>query len=244
MQEVPILALAVFITWVIVGRLARLWAAPAALVVALAGLAATTGSDGAALTPPLLDFVTPAFDWQALVSIGLPLFIVTMASQNIPGLTVLTTFGYKPPVGPIFLSTGAASAAAAFVGAPTINMAAITAVLCAGPDAHKDPERRYVAAVAAGVGYIGFGLASGIATSLVTRASPILIEAVAGLALIPAFGSAIMAAVQDESERIPALTTFLVTASGLALVGVGSAFWGLLAGVLVHVVYKVGREIR
>ena len=242
LQQAPLIAAAILIAWVLVGRFARLWAAPAALVVALTGLVLTSGDDAGLVTMPTLAFVEPRFDWQAIISIGLPLFIVTMASQNIPGLTVLNTYGYRPDVPKIFLSTGAASTAAAVFGGPTINLAAITAVLCAGPDAHTDLSRRYVAAIVAGVTYMLLGLFSGVAASLVTRASPILIEAVAGLALIPAFGSAMLAAVQDEAERIPALATFFVTASGLSLFGIGAAFWGLAAGLLLHLLYKVGKK--
>jgi benzoate membrane transport protein len=242
LQEAPVIAAAILIAWVLVGRFARLWAAPAALVVALTGLFLTSGDHEGLLTMPTLAFVQPSFDWQAIISIGLPLFIVTMASQNIPGLTVLNTYGYRPDVPRIFLATGAASTASAFVGAPTINLAAITAVLCAGPDAHADMGRRYIAAIVAGLTYMALGLFSGVAASLVTRASPILIEAVAGLALIPAFGSAMLAAVQDEAERIPALATFLVTASGLSMFGIGAAFWGLAAGLLVHMLYRIGKR--
>jgi benzoate membrane transport protein len=229
------------VTWLVVGRFARLWASPAALLVAIAGLIATTGSDIGQMAAPSMGLLVPTFDWQAIASIALPLYIVTMASQNIPGLAVLAANDYKPDMRPIFLLTGATSAATAVVGAPTINLAAITAALCAGPDAHADRQRRYVAAIVAGAVYVGFGLLAGAATTLVTRASPILIEAVAGLALVPAFGSAMLAAVQDEAERIPALTTFLITASGLSVFGIGSAFWGLAAGVLVHLLYRLGR---
>lgn len=241
LREVPLLALAIIVTWLVVGRFARLWASPAALLVAIAGLIATTGSNIGPMAAPSMALLVPTFDWQAIASIALPLYIVTMASQNIPGLAVLAANDYKPDVRPIFLLTGAASAVSAVIGAPTINLAAITAALCAGPDAHADRQRRYIAAIVAGAAYVGFGLLAGAATTLVTRASPILIEAVAGLALIPAFGSAMLAAVQDEAERIPALTTFLITASGLSVFGIGSAFWGLAAGVLVHLLYRFGR---
>lgn len=240
LTEVPGLALLVIAVWVVVGRFYRLWAAPAALVVAIAALALTTGGAPMAGSGPLLPaltWVTPAFDWQATVSIALPLYVVTMASQNIPGLTVLANFGYRPSTRPIFLLTGAASAATAVTGAPTVNLAAITAALCAGPDAHADSARRYIAALAAGIAYVFFALLSGVATTLVTHSSPILIEAVAGLALIGAFGGSMLGAVQEEKDRIPALMTFLITASGYTVFGVGSAFWGLLAGVAVHVLY-------
>jgi benzoate membrane transport protein len=230
-------ALAVIVVWLLVGRVRRLWAAPAALAVAIALVAATSGEGAGMALVPRLEWITPTLDWQAMVSIALPLFVVTMASQNIPGLTVLSTYGYHPPTRPIFLLTGAASALGALFGGPTINLAAITAALCAGPDADKDPARRWVAGLVNGLAYVGFALMAAVATALVTRASPVLIEAVAGLALVGAFASATLAAVQDEEERLPAVATFLVTASGLSAFGIGAAFWGLVAGLAVHRLY-------
>jgi benzoate membrane transport protein len=236
LSSVPLLALLIISVWVAVGRFFRLWAAPAALAVAIGAIAMNAGGLPFG-QPPVIAPIVPTFDWQAIASIALPLFIVTMASQNIPGLAVLATHGFRPKTRPIFLVTGAVSAITAFLGAPTINLAAITAALCAGPDANPDPSRRWVAGAVSGVVYVAFALLAGIATVLVTRASPILIEAVAGLALISAFGTSILAAVQDETDRVPALMTFLVTASGLTVLGVGAAFWGLVAGLTVHFIY-------
>jgi benzoate membrane transport protein len=238
--DLPKFAVPVILAWLIVGRFARLWAAPAALAVALAAMAFDGQGNSHDLVLPALELIRPSFDWQTLVSISLPLFIVTMASQNIPGLTVLSAFGYHPSTKPIFLLTGGVSAVSALLGAPTINLAAITAALCAGPDAHARPERRYVAGIVAGLVYaLGFSLLAAVATSLVTGSSPILIEAAAGLALFGAFGSSLAGAVQDEKERLPALATFLVAASGFSLYGVGAAFWGLCAGLVVHLLYNV-----
>lgn len=233
--EVPKFAVPVILTWLVVGRFFRPWAAPAALAVALAAMAFDGQGNAQQLALPMLEFVRPSFDWQTLVSMALPLFIVTMASQNIPGLAVLNTFGYHAQTRPAFLSTGGLSAITAVLGGPTINLAAITAALCAGPDAHAQPERRYTAAVVAGLVYVLiFPLLAAIATSLVTTSSPILIEAAAGLALVGAFGTSMLGALQDEKQRLPALATFLVTASGFSLQGIGAAFWGLCAGLVVH----------
>jgi len=176
----------------------------------------------------------PVFTFEAMVNIALPLFIVTMAGQNLPGLAVLAVYDYRPPVGPMLLSTGAASALGALFGMPTINLAAITAALCAGPDAHGDPSRRYVAGIFGGIGHACFAALAGVAALLVARSPPVLIEAVAGLALISAFGGAMLNAVQDEQERLPGLITFLVTASGLTFFGIGAAFWGLVLGLVAH----------
>jgi benzoate membrane transport protein len=161
-----------------------------------------------------------------------------MAGQNLPGLTVLATYDYHPRVAPLLVSTGAASALTAPLGAPTINLAAITAALCAGPDAHRDRDRRYIAGIFSGIGYMLLTALAGVAAAVVTRSPVILIEAVAGLALIGAFGSAILNAVKEEGARLQALTTFLVTASGLSILGVGSAFWGLMLGLLVHLLFQ------
>ena len=189
---------------------------------------------------PHLEFVMPVFTFEAMVNIALPLFIVTMAGQNLPGLAVLSAYDYRPRVAPLLLSTGAASVAGAPFGMPTINLAAITAALCAGPDAHADPSRRYVAGIFGGVGYVLLAALAGVAAVLVARSPPVLIEAVAGLALIGAFGGAMLNAVQDEDGRLPGLVTFLVTASGFSLFGIGSAFWGLVIGLAVHHVLRAG----
>ncbi|TWA89802.1 benzoate membrane transport protein [Azospirillum brasilense] len=238
-SQAPGVALLVLATWAVVGRVARLYAVPAAVAVAL-GAMALDSSGGAALSGALwpgVTFVQPVFTWEAMVGIALPLFVVTMASQNIPGLAVLATYNYTPPTRPIFLVTGAASALTALGGAPTVNLAAITAALCASPDADPNPARRWQAAFVGGIGYILFAGLAGVTAVMVTRSPPILIEAVAGLALVGAFGSALMGAVQVEANRTAALVTMLVTASGLSFAGVGSAFWGLLLGGAVHLLH-------
>ena len=236
----PGLGLLVLATWAVVGRFARFYAVPAAVAVALAAMALDPPLSGALPADPWpsLVAVTPVFTWEAMIGLALPLFVVTMASQNIPGLAVLATFGYTPRVAPAFLTTGFASAVTAPFGAPTVNLAAITAAMCAGPDADPRPERRWQAAVAGGVGYVLLTAVAAITAALVTRSSPILIEAVAGLALIGAFGGSLMAALQVEEERIPALVTLLTTASGLSFFGIGSAFWGLLLGGAMHLLHR------
>jgi benzoate membrane transport protein len=241
MGTAPWVAGAILLTWLIVSRFARGYAVPAAVAVALAAMSADGLFAGIMLSDliPRLEFVMPAFTLEAMINIALPLFIVTMAGQNLPGLTVLNTYGYHPPVAPVFLATGAASATGALFGMPTINLAAITAALCAGPDAHPDPGRRYIAGIFGGIGYVALAALAGVAATLVARSPPILIEAVAGLALIGAFGSAMLNAVQDEEGRLPGLMTFLVTASGLSLFGIGSAFWGLVLGLVVHQLFGI-----
>lgn len=230
-RELPVVALTILAVWLVMMRFARLWAVPAAVAVALGAILTQGGATnlgGFHLPYPVL--VMPVFTIEALFGLALPLFIVTMASQNITGLAVLSTFGFRHSMREGLLVTGGLSALTAIFGAPTVNYAAITAALCAGGDAHADASRRYVAAVFSGIGYILFASLAAIAAALVLHASPILIEAAAGLALIGAFGGAIKGATEDEAERLPALLTFFVTASGLTFFGIGGAFWGLLLG--------------
>jgi benzoate membrane transport protein len=230
--ETPALGLPVVLTWAVVARLRRLYAVPAAVLVAAALIAVATRPDAAAMGSlwPAVVPVLPVFTPAAAVGIAVPLFIVTMASQNIPGIAVLNVNGYRPPAPPLFRATGIFSLLAAPFGGHAVNLAAITAAMCAGEDAHPDPSRRYWAAVAAGLTYVLFGLGAGAATGFLAASPPILIEAVAGLALLGAFGSALMAAVADPASREAAVICFLVTGSGVTLLGISGAFWGLVAG--------------
>ncbi|BBK42206.1 benzoate transporter [Allostella vacuolata] len=228
----PLQGLAIIIVWAVVARLKRIYAVPAAVVVAVAIIALTADGPSvpwAALWPqPVL--VWPEFAPATMVGIGLPLFIVTMASQNIPGMAVLQVNGYRPEPGPLFRMTGIFSLLGAPFGGHAVNLAAITAAMCAGVDAHPDRARRYWAAVVAGAGYVVLGLLAGAATAFVAAAPPVLIEAVAGLALLGAFAAALLGAMAELRDREAAAITFLVTASGIGFFGIGGAFWGLLAG--------------
>ncbi len=228
----PALALPVILIWAVTARFRRLFAVPAAALAMLAVTIATTRLDAITLGNlwPLPVLVMPVFTLQAMIGIALPLFIVTMASQNVPGLAVLRANGFSPPVARLFTTTGLFTVLVAPFGGHAVNLAAITAALCAGADAHPDPGRRYWAAIVAGGFYVLFGLASGGAIAFVTLAPPLLIQAVAGLALLGAFGSAMLAAVAEPADREAATATFLVSASGVTLLGVGGAFWGLVAG--------------
>lgn len=228
----PAMGLAIVVTWAVVARFNRVMAVPAAVVVtAILVLVKTTLPEGsaAAMWPrPVL--VMPEFVPATLLGLVVPLFLVTMASQNIPGMAVLNANGYRPEPGPLFTRTGILTVLNAPFGGQALNLAAITAAICAGPEAHPDPAKRWLAAAVAGAGYISFGLLAGAATVLIGAAPPVLIAAVAGLALLGAFGNALMGAVSDPAQREAAVVTFLVSASGLAIWGIGGAFWGLLAG--------------
>ena len=243
LKAMPFAALAIILTWLVVNRFARLYAVPAAVAVTL-GAIWWTGADalaGLTFALPAPVFVAPMFTVEAMINIALPLFIVTMASQNITGLAVLATFDYRPDPRIGLAVTGGLSALTAPFCAPTINFAAITAALCAGPDAHADPKRRYVAAVVSGLGYMALAVLAAVAAEFVTRSSPLLIEAAAGLALIGAFGGSLLGAVQAEDQRLPALMTFLVTASGFSLWGIGAAFWGLVIGWAIYGFERMGK---
>lgn len=230
--EAPVAGLAIVLAWAGMARINRLLAVPAAVLVMGVLIAATTpmpaGWAGDVWHMPLL--VTPTLTLPAIIGIAMPLFIVTMASQNIPGMAVLNANGYRPAPGPLFAGTGIAGLIAAPFGAHAVNLAAITAALCAGPDAHPDAARRWIAAVVTGVAYVVLGLFAGLAAAFVSAAPPILIQAVAGLALLGALGGSLMNALSDPQDREAAVVTFLVAGSGLSFLGVGAAFWGLLAG--------------
>ncbi|MCU1544682.1 MAG: benzoate transporter [Microbacteriaceae bacterium] len=233
--QIPVLAIPVVLVWLVLMRLAPRWAVPAAIVLAGVLLAFTVDSSwlASADLAPHLDFVAPSFDPLVVVSIALPLFVVTMAGQNIPGAAILASFGYAPPVRAALVGSGALSAAGALFGGITFNLAALTQALTAGPEASPDAGRRWIAPVSAGATYVALGLFAGFAAAFVTASPPILIQAVAGLALLGALIGAVTAAMADPSERIAAISTFLVTASGITVLGIGSAFWGLVVGGIV-----------
>jgi benzoate membrane transport protein len=236
--EVPLLAAPVIVVWAVLSRFARPWAVPAALAVAVAGIVLTGPGLAGADLAPVLQWTPPRFDPATLVSIGVPLFLVTMASQNVPGMAVLATYGYRPRLGGILGATGLATLAAAPFGGHAVNLAAISAALAAGPDAHPDPERRWIASVTAGVGLAVLGLGGGLATALVLLSPPVLVEAVAGLALLGALAAALASAVAEPSGREAAAVTFVVTAAGVSFLGIGPAFWGLLAGGAVTLLHR------
>lgn len=244
--ELPALALPIVLTWAILLRFARLWAVPAAVAVTAVMIAISTDLPAGLLANPWPNpiLVAPTLNLDAVIGIAIPLFVVTMASQNIPGLAVLRTNGFQPDVRPVFVSTGLVSALGALIGGQLINLAAITAALCAGPEAHADPARRYIAAIAGGFAYILFAIGAGIAAAFISAAPPLLIEAVAGLALIGALANSLLGAVTEEEFRLPAVLTFVVAASGLTLFGIGAAFWGLIVGGAVYALLKSNGAAR
>lgn len=234
----------VILTWVILARFSPRWSVPAAFVTAavvvglsLYGVGGAEPS-GASVDPtlllPVLEFTAPTFTVGAIVGVALPLFLVTMASQNVPGVAIMRSYGYEVPWRPAMLATGAGTALGAVAGGHAINLAAISAALAAAPDVDPNPKRRWIAGMSAGVSYLVLGAASGVFAVLVILAPAGVIPAVAGLALLSAFGSAVQQAIENPSERLAAVITFIVAASGLSIGGVSAAFWALIAGLAVR----------
>jgi len=175
-------------------------------------------------------WTAPVFSWHAAVGVALPLFIVTMASQNLPGVAAQRANGYQTPVSASVAVTGAATTLLAPFGGYAFNLAAITAAICMGREAHEDPARRYTASVAAGLIYVLLGLAGGAVAMLLAAFPRELVMAIAGLALLGTIGGAMAAALKDEGHRDAAMLTFLVCLSGFSAFGIGAAFWGVVAG--------------
>jgi len=238
------LTFAMFCAYLMLRRALPRYAVVGALLLGLV-LAQTMGllhMEGVHLEFAHLVWRSPAFSLSTLIGIALPLFVVTMASQNVPGVAVIRASGYDAPVSPLIGWTGVANFVLAPFGGFALNLAAITAAICMGREAHEDPARRYVAAVAAGAFYLLVGLFGATVGALFLAFPKELVSAIAGLALLGTIGNGLAAAVVKDTEREPALITFLVTASGAVLYGIGSAFWGLLAGAMALLVMRIGKR--
>jgi benzoate membrane transport protein len=228
----PVLVVAMTLSYLLGRRWWPRWSVPVVLLVGMA-VAALQGQlhlSSVVWTWAWPVWVSPAWSWAAMVSVALPLFVVTMASQNLPGVAAQRASGYDVPVSPVVGTTGLASLVLAPFGGYALNLAAITAAICMGKEAHPDPSRRYTASAAAGMLYIGLGLAGGTIVSLMAAFPQALVLAVAGLALLGTMASGLAVAFKDEQHREAALLTFLVTLSGVTVAGVGSAFWGVVVG--------------
>ncbi|MGB4116443.1 MAG: benzoate/H(+) symporter BenE family transporter [Polaromonas sp.] len=193
-------------------------------------------------TLPVL--VMPQFTFAAVVSLAIPLFVVTMASQNLPGVAAIRATGYEGqiPVSKVITMTGVATFLLAPFGGFALNLSAITAAIVMGKEAHTDPDKRYTAAVSCGLIYVVIGVFGAAVTSLLAAFPKELVAAIAGLALLGTIGAGLAAAVKDESHREAALITFLVTLSGVVIAGIGSAFWGVVAGALALFVQQYGQS--
>ncbi len=242
--EFPMFGIPIFLAWLLAARIHRLLAVPAALLVFFIilfffvdiGEGLNTLKSESIMTELVL--VKPEFSVSAVMGIALPLFIVTMASQNIPGMGVLNANNYHTEPGKLFATTGFFSILSAPFGGHAVNLAAITAAMCAGKEAQPDSTKRYWSAIVAGLCYAVIAVFAGFIIKLVTLAPPILIQAVAGLALISACASALVSAFEVEKHREAAAVTFFITASGLVFLGISGAFWGLVCGWLVYYIHQ------
>ena len=249
-QTALALVLLMLVTYLLARRLVPRYAVVLTLLVGVV-FAAARGQfawSGLAFSLAVPVFVMPQFTLAAAVSLALPLFVVTMASQNLPGVAAIRAAGYGPesegggvPVSKIITLSGVVTLLLAPFGAFALNLSAITAAICMGREAHEDPRKRYTAAVSCGAIYVVIGIFGAAITGLLTAFPKELVVAIAGLALLGTIGSGLAAAVQDESHREAALITFLVTLSGVVIAGVGSAFWGVVAGALALFVQQYGQ---
>lgn len=234
----------VLLTWLVAVRAARRWAAPLAFAAALVVIVATgsLASIGGADLAPSLTWTTPSFSPVTCLALGVPLYLVTMTSQNIPGVAVLTSFGYAAPLRPVLAFAGATTVATAGLGGYSTNLAAISAGLAAGPVAHPDPARRWVAGVTSGLTNLVLGVAAAAVAAVAVAAPDGVIATFAGLALLGTLAGAAAAALADPDDREAAAVTFVVAASGYTLGGVGAAFWSLVAGGLLLAVTRTRRR--
>ena len=246
------LVLLMLATYLLGRRITPRFVVPLTLVLAIGFVAVTQGFRGPtlefALTVPV--FVAPVFTLAAAVSLALPLFVVTMASQNLPGVAAIQAAGYGNPPGAaavagvpiskIITLTGVATLVLAPFGGFALNLSAITAAICMGPESHPERQRRYTAAVVCGAIYVLIGLFGAAIVAALTAFPQELIAAIAGLALLGTIANALHVALRDEAHREAALITFLVTLSGVVIGGVGAAFWGVLAGAAALFVQQYG----
>lgn len=234
----PAVIAPVVLVWLVLQRYSKRWAVPAAFGAAtiVIGIDVIAGNrvPSASELIPRVDFTVPHWTWQAIIGIALPLYIVTMASQNIPGMAVMKAFGYDVPWRPAMSVTGIGTVIGAPLGGHTINLAAISAALAAAPTAHPDPRRRWIAASSAGWFYLLLALCSAAVATLVAVAPAGVVETVAGLALLGTLGASLAGALRDENGREAAIATFLIAASGIGIFGIGSAFWALVVGLVLR----------
>ena len=243
-EQQPLLVVAMLLAYLLGKRLMPRYAVLAALIVGsvLAGIFGLLNFEHFELQLAVPEWTTPSFSLAAAISIGIPLFIVAMASQNLPGMAVLRANGYDVPASPLLTTTGLTSMLLAPFGSHGIHMAAISAAICAGPEAHEDPKKRYTAAIWCGVFYGIAGIFGATLAALFAALPKALILSIAALALFASIIGGLTQAMSEPKEREAALITFLVTASGMTLFSVGSAFWGIVAGLLTLAILNWGKR--
>ncbi|MDR7095334.1 benzoate/H(+) symporter BenE family transporter [Hydrogenophaga laconesensis] len=236
------LVVLMLLAYLLARRLLPRYAVPLTLAVAVVYVVARGQFNSGAVTFELAMpvFTMPAFSLAAFTSLALPLFVVTMASQNLPGVAAIRAAGYGMPISKIITLTGAATLVLAPFGAFALNLSAITAAICMGPEAHAERDKRYTAAVVCGALYVLIGLFGAAITGLLIAFPRELVMAIAGIALLGSIGGGLHAALKDDTHREAALITFLVTLSGVVIGGIGSAFWGVVAGAVALLVQQYG----
>ena len=244
-ESYPVIVLPVIFVWILLNWLAPIWASPSAIVLAftLIGI-----NQGLTVTPAdwliSVNLVQPTFNVSSVFTIALPLYLVAMASQNIPGIAIMKSFGYKVPFRSALVTTGLGTSVASFFGGFVLNLAAITAALNANEHAHKDPAKRWIASVSGGVVYLLFALFAGVAVAFVYQTPKELLLAASGLALLPTIVNSFNVMVETAEQRLPAVMTFLVASSGIAFFSVGAAFWAILLGLAVIGLLKLKKPVR
>jgi benzoate membrane transport protein len=227
----------ILVGWLVATRFAPRWAVPIAFAITLLVIGIGAGGDlSSALVAPSLAWTMPTPTGPAVLGLAIPLYLVTMASQNVPGAAVISSYGYRVPWRESMTVTGVGTLAGAMFGGHAVNLAAITASMTANPDVHPDPARRWVAAHAAGWTYLVLGVLSAPLTAFVSLAPPEVIGTVAGLALLGTLAAALYGALSSTEGREAVTITFVVAASGTVIGGIGAAFWALLAGLVVRAV--------
>jgi benzoate membrane transport protein len=236
------LVLLMLVVYLLGRRLLPRYAVPLTLLAAIVwcGVRGELAWSGVQVALAVPQFTMPVFSWQATISLAVPLFVVTMASQNLPGVAAIRAAGYQMPISKLISFSGVMTLLLAPFGAFALNLSAITAAICMGREAHEDPDKRYTAAVSCGLIYVLIGIFGATVTGLLTAFPRELVAAIAGLALLGTIANGLAVALADERHREPALITFLVTLSGVAIAGIGSAFWGVVAGALALFVQQYG----
>ncbi|WP_313452869.1 benzoate/H(+) symporter BenE family transporter [Stutzerimonas nitrititolerans] len=235
-KDQPWLVLAMFATYLLFKRAMPRYAVMAVLVVGVAMAVGSGELRSEALVLGLAKpvWITPEFSWQVILGVAFPLVMVALTGQFVPGMVVLRNAGYQTPASPLISGSALGTLLLAPFGCHGLNLAAITAAICTGREAHEDPGKRYIAGVSGGVFYLLLGIFGATLVSVFTAFPSALIAALAGLALLSAIGAALHGAMSVPADREAALITFLVTASGMSLLGLSAAFWGLIFGIAAH----------
>jgi benzoate membrane transport protein len=243
--QYPMLVLPVILVWILLYWLAPLWASPVAIVLAFTLIGINQGLSVSAGGWMIgINLVQPEFSIASVFSIALPLYLVAMASQNIPGIAIMKSFGYEVPFRSSLVTTGLGTVVASFFGGFVMNLAAITAALNANEQVHKDPSKRWIASVSGGLVYWVFAVFAGIAVAFVYQTPRELLLAASGLALLPTIVNSFNVMVETAEQRLPAVITFLVASSGVAFFSVGAAFWAILLGLALIALLKLRNPFR